>query len=109
MDQLRFDSRVLHAEVQPISRENIDTTTRITLPYYSKYEFTTLMGMRAQQLSDGAKPMVSLAGLQPSHPQFVWKLAQKEIEERALPFIVHRKLPDGVSEYWSTTELSIIW
>jgi hypothetical protein len=39
----------------------------------------------------------------------VWKLAQKEIEERALPFIVHRKLPDGISEYWSTTELSIVW
>jgi DNA-directed RNA polymerase I, II, and III subunit RPABC2 len=109
MDQLRFDSRLLHAEVQPISRETIETNNRTTLPYYSKYEFTTLMGMRAQQLSDGAKPMVSLSGLQPSHPQFVWKLAHKEIEERVLPFIVHRRLPNGISEYWSATELSIVW
>jgi DNA-directed RNA polymerase subunit K/omega len=109
MDQLRFDSKVLHPEVQTIERESINAESRITLPYYSKYEFTALMGIRAQQLSDGAKALVSLEGMQPSHPQFVWKLARKEIEDRVLPFIIHRRLPDGVSEYWSATELSIVW
>ena len=44
-----------------------------------------------------------------SDPQFVWKLAEKEIHEQKLPFIIHRRLPSGVSEYWSTTELSVIW
>lgn len=109
MEKLRFDSKLLHPEVQTIDRESITSDARITLPYYSKYEFTALMGLRAQQLADGAKALVSLEGMQTSHPQFVWKLARKEIEERVLPFIIHRRLPDGVSEYWSASELSIVW
>jgi hypothetical protein len=36
-------------------------------------------------------------------------LAKKEILEQKLPFIIHRRLPNGVSEYWSATELSLIW
>jgi elongation factor 3 len=36
-------------------------------------------------------------------------LAKKEILEQKLPFLVHRKLPNGDSEYWSATELSIMW
>lgn len=109
MDELRFNSRLLHPEVQPVGRDAVDPSKRITLPHYSKYEYTTLLGIRAQQIADGATPLVTLEGLQTSHPQFIWKLAEKEIHERKVPFIVHRRLPNGVSEYWSATELSVIW
>lgn len=109
MEQLRFDSKISHPEVQHVSRENVNTENRSTLPYYTKYEYTTLVGIRAQQIADGAKPLISLEGMQTSHPQFVWKVAEREITERVLPFIVHRRLPDGVSEYWSASELSIAW
>jgi hypothetical protein len=47
--------------------------------------------------------------LRTDDPQFIWKLAKKEILEQKLPFIIHRRLPNGQSEYWSTMELSIIW
>ena len=90
-------------------RDTIDIGTRITMPYYSKYEYTTLVGIRAQQIADGARPLISLDGMQTSHPQFVLKVAEREIAERVLPFIVHRRLPDGVSEYWNATELSVVW
>jgi DNA-directed RNA polymerase I, II, and III subunit RPABC2 len=109
MENIRFTSRLVHPEVQPIKRDSVDTSARITMPYYSKYEYTTLVGIRAQQIADGAKPLISLEGMQTSHPQFVWKVAEREIAERVLPFIVHRRLPDGNSEYWSTTELSVMW
>jgi DNA-directed RNA polymerase I, II, and III subunit RPABC2 len=109
MEDIRFSSRIVHPEVQPVARDSVDTSDRITLPYYSKYEYTTLVGIRAQQIADGAKPLISLEGIQTSHPQFVWKVAEREIAERVLPFIVHRRLPDGKSEYWSTTELTVVW
>ena len=109
MEQLRFSSTLIHPEVQPVSRDSVETNNRITMPYYSKYEYTTLVGIRAQQIADGAKPLISLDGMQTSHPQFVWRVAEKEIAERVLPFIIHRRLPDGVSEYWNTTELSVVW
>ena len=109
MDTIRYNSTLLHPEVRPVARDAVDTANRTTPPHYSKYEYTMLLGVRAQQLADGAKPLVSFEGLQSSHPQFVWKLAEKEVQERKLPFILHRRLPNGTSEYWSATELSAIW
>ena len=112
MEALRESSKLLHPEVISITRDDIieaQKVARTTLPYYSKYEYTTLLGTRAQQLAEGAKPLTSLEGMVTSHPQFVWNLAQKEILEQKLPFIIHRRLPNGVSEYWSTMELSVIW
>jgi DNA-directed RNA polymerase I, II, and III subunit RPABC2 len=109
MEDIRFASRVIHPEVQPVTRDSVNTNNRITLPYYSKYEYTTLVGIRAQQIADGAKPLISLDGMQTSHPQFVWRVAEREIAERVIPFIVHRRLPNGTSEYWNTTELSVVW
>jgi DNA-directed RNA polymerase subunit K/omega len=65
--------------------------------------------MRAQQLAEGAKPLVELTGLRTSDPLFVWTVAKREIEQRKLPFLVRRQLPDGTAEFWSTQEMEILW
>jgi len=112
MDEVRFSSKVIHSEVQPVSREKIMESfknPRITLPYFTKYEYTALIGTRAQQIAEGAKPLVSLEGILTSSPRFVWDVAEKEVNEKKLPFIIHRRFPNGNSEYWSATELNIIW
>jgi DNA-directed RNA polymerase I, II, and III subunit RPABC2 len=112
MEQVRFDSKIIHPEVLPVTRESVQEELkkeRLTLPYYSKYEQVALIGTRAQQLAEGSKPLISLEGMNTSNPDFVWNVAEKEISERTLPFIIHRRLPDGTSEYWSTLELSIMW
>jgi len=112
MEQVRFDSKVLHPEVEPVTREDVQEALKVaktTLPHFTKYEYVTLIGMRAQQLAEGAKPLVSIDGLLTSDPKFVWNVAEKEIFERKLPFIIHRRLPDGTSEYWNTQELSVMW
>ncbi len=82
---------------------------RITLPYFTKYEYTALIGTRAQQIAEGAKPLVSLDNILTSSPRFVWDVSEREINEKKLPFIIHRRFPNGTSEYWSATELNIIW
>ena len=112
MEQVRFDSKILHPEVQSVSRESVQEAlkeSKTTLPYYTKYEQVTLIGTRAQQLAEGSKPLVSLDGMLTSDPRFVWNVAEKEVHERKLPFIIHRRLPNGVSEYWSSMELSVMW
>jgi DNA-directed RNA polymerase I, II, and III subunit RPABC2 len=109
MDVLRETSRILHPEVNPVQREDITTENRKTLPFYSKYEYTVLLGTRAQQLAEGSKPLSDLKGLDTASSQFIWNLAKREILERKLPFIIHRRLPGGGSEYWSCSELSVIW
>lgn len=112
MEQVRFESRIDHPEVHSVSREEIMESfknQRITLPYFTKYEYTTLIGIRAQQIAEGARPLISLDGILTSSPRFVWEVAEKEVAEKKLPFIVHRRFPNGASEYWSATELNIIW
>lgn len=112
MEQVRFESKILHPEVQPIGRQEMQdalSKPKTTLPYYTKYEQVTLIGTRAQQLAEGAKPLVSLDGMTTSDSRFVWNVAEKEILEHKLPFIIHRRLPNGVSEYWSAQELTMIW
>jgi DNA-directed RNA polymerase I, II, and III subunit RPABC2 len=112
METVRFSSKVIHPEVQSVSREEVDKSSkenRVTLPYYTKYEYTALVGVRAQELADGAKPLVSLNNFITSSPRFVWEVAEREILEKKLPFIIHRRFPNGISEYWSTNELNVMW
>lgn len=112
MEEVRFSSRVIHPEVHSISRESVSETVneRKTDPYFTRYEYTTLIGTRAQQLADGAKPLVALDKFILSSPQLIWDIAEKEVLEKKLSaFIIHRQLPGGKDEYWSATELSTIW
>lgn len=110
MEAVRFESRVIHPEVLSVSREilkdNLEKNTRVTLPYFTKYEYVALIGSRAQQIAEGAKPLISLDGIVTSSPQFVWEVAEREVLEGKLPYIIHRRFPNGISEYWSVSELS---
>lgn len=95
-----------------VSRQEIVNSQdkpRITDPYYSKYEYTTLLSLRAQQLADGATPFVSIQEFNRDDPRLVWKIAEREILEKKLPLIIRRRLPNGESEYWSTSELELAW
>ena len=101
-----------HPEVKPVFRQEVVEAVkqpRITREFYTKYEYTTLLATRAQQLAVGAKPLVTLDGLKQSDPMFIWSVAKREIEQRKLPFLVRRQLPNGTSEYWSTQELEMMW
>jgi len=102
----------LHPEVKPIFRNDITesrSVARITTPYFTKYEYVTLLAARAQQIADGSKPLVSLDGLRTSAPNFLDLVVKREIEQRKLPYIIRRRLPNGVSEYWNVQELELTW
>lgn len=101
-----------HAEVKPIFRTEVAAALsqpRVTRGYFTKYEYTTLVATRAQQLAEGAKPLVELTGLKQSDPLFVWTVAKREIEQQKLPFVVRRQLPDGTAEFWSAQEMEVMW
>jgi DNA-directed RNA polymerase subunit K/omega len=101
-----------HPEVKPIFRKEVIEAVkhpRETRPYFTKYEYVHLLAVRTQQLAEGAKPLVSLDGLNTSDPRLVEKLAKREIEQRKLPFLVNRIFPDKDAEKWSVQELEIMW
>ena len=75
-----------------------------TLPFLTKYERTRILGERAKQINDGAKPFVE------SDPSIIdgYLIALKELEERKLPFILRRPLSNGASEYWKLKDLEFL-
>ena len=75
-----------------------------TLPMMSKYEKTRILGQRAKQINDGATPFVKV-------PEGVidgYLIAIKELEEKKIPFIIRRTLPNRGSEYWMVEDLEIL-
>ena len=75
---------------------------RITSTFLTKYEKARILGTRALQLSKNAPPMVVP---QPGETD-PYKLAERELGERKIPFIIRRYLPDHTYEDWKLSELT---
>lgn len=74
---------------------------RVTRPVLTRYEKASIIGMRMEQLQRGARPFVDAT---PSSTD-IRSIAMREFDERKLPFIIVRKLPDGRKERWRLSEL----
>ena len=74
---------------------------KITSSFLTKYERARILGTRALQLSKNAPPMVVP---QPGETD-PYKLAERELAARKIPFIVRRYLPDHTYEDWKLSEL----
>lgn len=75
-----------------------------TIPILTKYEKTRILGQRAKQLNNGARPLVKFS------TQIIdgYLIALKELEEKKIPVIIRRPLPGGASEYWHLKDLEIL-
>ena len=73
-------------------------------PFLTIYERTKILGMRTNQLAQGAKPYIVV----PEHITDVQEIAKLEIEQRKLPLIVKRHMPDGSYEKFRLSDLIII-
>jgi DNA-directed RNA polymerase subunit K/omega len=76
-----------------------------TIPILTKYEYARVIGQRAKQINDGARPYVSV----PENLIEGYLIAQLELEQKKLPFIIRRPLPGkSGSEYWKVSDLEIV-
>lgn len=82
-----------------IKNENLPE--KVTTRFLTKYEKARIIGARALQISKNAPVMVEIEAGE-------WdpiKIAEKELIERKIPFIIRRYLPDGSFEDWRVDEL----
>tara|TARA_B100000424_G_scaffold224511_1_gene184414 strand:- start:1074 stop:1862 length:789 start_codon:yes stop_codon:yes gene_type:complete len=75
-----------------------------TIPILTKYEKTRILGLRAKQLNNGSKPFVSVS----NKIMDGYLIALKELEEKKIPFIIKRPLPNGCFEFWQLKDLEVI-
>lgn len=75
-----------------------------TLPILTKYERTRVLGERAKQINNGAKPYVNV--LTSIIDGYI--IAEQELNAKSIPFIIQRPLPNGSKEFWKLADLEII-
>jgi len=75
-----------------------------TLPILSRYEKARILGERAEQINSGAQPFIEVE----SSMIDGYLIAMKELEQKKIPFIIQRPLPNGGCEYWRLSDLEII-
>ena len=83
---------------------NIVDPLHKTVPFITKYEKARILGERAKQINAGAKIFIK------KEKTLIdgYLIALREYEEKMIPFIVRRPLPNGGSEYWKLQDLEMI-
>jgi DNA-directed RNA polymerase I, II, and III subunit RPABC2 len=107
-----------HPELKTLNYEEIEMLTTVirdkdnliidplhrTIPILSRYEKARILGERAKQLNMGAKSFIEVDETVIDG----YLIALKELEQKRIPFIVQRPLPNGGSEYWRLSDLEIL-
>jgi DNA-directed RNA polymerase subunit K/omega len=75
-----------------------------TIPYLTKYEKARILGQRSKQIETGAKPFVKV----PDNIIDSYVIAELELREKKIPFIIKRPIPGGAFEYWNLKDLENI-
>ena len=75
-----------------------------TQPFLTKYEKARVLGQRAKQIETGSKPLVRV----PENIIDAYVIAELELREKKIPFIIKRPIPNGAFEYWHLKDLEII-
>ena len=75
-----------------------------TIPFLTKFEKSRILGQRAKQIDSGATPFVKV------DKSIIdgYVIALKELEEKKIPFIIKRPLPNGAFEYWNVSDLELV-
>jgi len=76
-----------------------------TYPILSKYEKAKIIGLRVSQLNKGARPYIKLERSVIDNTL----VAEKELREKKIPFIIMRPIPNGTAEYWNLSDLEYIY
>lgn len=104
-----------HPEIKSINFDEVSALTRIvrnqygniidplhtTIPFITKYEKARIIGGRAEQIDRGSSIYVDVE----SHVINSRTIAQIEFEQKKLPFIIARPLPNKSVEYWKVGDL----
>ena len=107
-----------HPELHNINYDEVEALSKVvrdddgtiidplhrTQPFITKYEKARVIGERAKQINAGSKSFV------PVDENVIdgYLIALKEFEEKKLPFIIKRPLPNGGCEYWKLHDLEIL-
>jgi DNA-directed RNA polymerase I, II, and III subunit RPABC2 len=86
------------AEGVPVDKRHL------SYPFLNKYEITKIIGHRANELSQGARPFINV----PPYISDLKEIARMELDQQRLPYIIKRPMPNGTYEYWRLSDLIML-
>jgi DNA-directed RNA polymerase I, II, and III subunit RPABC2 len=98
-DEIESMSRVVRDQ-----RGNVVDPLHQTLPFITRYEKARILGERAKQINAGAKPFIKVDASVIDG----YLIALSEFEQKKIPFIIKRPMPNGGCEYWKLSDLEIL-
>lgn len=99
LDYIEDVLKVLPLKQYPSDKKNDDRHKSV--PYLTLFEKTKIIGFRANQLAQGARPLIDV----PKHVTDVLEIARLELAQKRMPYILKRGMPDGTFEYWRLNDL----
>ena len=75
-----------------------------TIPFLTKYERARILGQRAKQIECGSKPFVKV----PENIVDSYIIAELELKQKKIPFVIRRPIPGGGCEYWNLKDLEMV-
>lgn len=81
-----------------------DPSRNRTRNILSKFEKVKIIGLRSEQLQRGAQPYVDIDTSNSFNPK---QIAIQELQEKKIPFMIKRQLPDGSCEFWRLDDMVV--
>tara|TARA_B100001248_G_C27050562_1_gene305043 strand:+ start:56 stop:379 length:324 start_codon:yes stop_codon:yes gene_type:complete len=104
MDQ-NYSEIVLDEKVDDYTNvyQDYDISNNITKNKMTKYEYTKILGMRAQQITMGAEPLIEISDDMKS----AIEVAEEELRQRKTPYIVARRINSKKTDFWKVEDMVI--
>lgn len=99
-----YDEISIFTHIVRDDNNNIIDELHKTIPFLTKYEKARVLGQRAKQINCGSKPFIKV----PENVIDGYIIAELELQQKRIPFIIRRPIPGGAFEYWNLKDLEII-
>lgn len=99
--EINYENMIALCNVVRDENGNIVDDLHKTIPILSKFEETKVIGLRINQLENGADPLIEING----NIIDSVNIAEMELDAGVLPFIICRPLPGGRQEFWKLNDL----
>lgn len=97
-------TKIVESFADALGGKSYNTKDYTTRNFITKYEKTKVVGLRLEQLARGAP---TLADTKDANITSLRDLVNLELQQRVLPFVIVRTLPNSKKEYWRLCDLII--
>ena len=104
LKQINFNELLSLSKITRNKKGIIVDPLHKTFPYLTKFERAKILGQRAKQINHGSPIFVKVT------PNIIdgHTIALMELQQKKIPFIIKRPMPNGSSEYWKVSDLNML-